>query len=329
MANWRFTLLTAFMTMISGIAVAEPNGDEMPKIKDVLVYIECKLPDGRVSKGSGVIVSKFGRILTAKHVAPPNSECFAAVGTAANLPTLSLIRDAKTVTVDAILLKFKEEKEYPFLKFTRLEGLQGADIVAHGFPSSGTGAMSVSNGVVSSTITNSQGVFPTTNLQASGMSGGPVILKSNGSLLGIVAGAEFDAVTGAPSSYGVLAAQEVATVLELTALNSSALETKRLKFDAITMNPGEVKNFPIKLDKAGAVDVFMDSIRLAASGGPTTNELAIKVCPAESNVDTPCPHSQLGIDGVLRRTLPAGPATLTVINFGSNSKLTFSMRAEF
>lgn len=203
------------------------------QIEQVIVYIECTAPQnvpnpGQIVRGSGVIVSREGHVLTAKHVAPADYTCRGGIGTATIQPIRSLLHDSRQVHIDATLLKFVPvgDEQFPFLRYHPIEAsLRRKPITAHGFPASrgvGVGAVYSTQGIIAQTTTNTQGIFGTDALQSGGMSGGPVVLNSDGSLVGIIVGATFGA-DGAPASYGVLAASEVATPLGLSPINQTPI----------------------------------------------------------------------------------------------------------
>jgi hypothetical protein len=187
---------------------------------DSIVFIECLGDDEKTTRGSGVIVSDEGAILTAKHVAPAGYKCKGVKGTAATTPTRKLIRRRASTTYDAMLLEFVPDPGEVF-HAVRYVGLtpemQGKDITAYGFPGGGTatGQISRRRGVVSTTSPDEQGNIETDVLTTAGMSGGPVILDENDGLIGIIAGANFDVATGTPADFAVLAAEQVSNELEL------------------------------------------------------------------------------------------------------------------
>jgi hypothetical protein len=197
---------------------------------DSVVYIQCAGPDGKLSRGSGVIVSDRGRVLTAKHVAPAGYECSGVLGTAAEVPTRRLLRRKASPDYDAILLEFipKPNEEFRPVSFVQLEpNMQGEPIAAYGFPASGTGQVSIRSGTISTTIPNEQGTIETDALTTRGMSGGPVFLREGDGLVGIVAGANFDPGTGWPTDFAVLAAELVADDFDLEQTSGLPDETTR------------------------------------------------------------------------------------------------------
>jgi hypothetical protein len=135
-----------------------------------------------------------------------------------------MVRDSRAVSVDAILLKFvrRENEVFPFVRYQRMTDLlRSKAIVAYGFPGHGVGGIFQTEGTIAQTNIDERGTSGTSVLQSSGMSGGPVLLKESGNLIGIAVGADFDPNTGVPASFAVLATQEVASIFEF-ALSSSA-----------------------------------------------------------------------------------------------------------
>jgi V8-like Glu-specific endopeptidase len=186
-----------------------------------IVYIECSGADGKTTRGTGVIVSDRGRILTAKHVAPTGYQCKGIKASAATTPIRKLIRRKASTSYDAMLLEFVAEPEEAFhpVRYIRLTpDLQAETITAYGFPRDGVGQVSVRTGSISTTTPDEQGNIETDALTTSGMSGGPVFLDRNDGLVGTVAGGAFDPATGAPASFAVLAAEQIANELELVML---------------------------------------------------------------------------------------------------------------
>jgi hypothetical protein len=114
------------------------------------------------------------------------------------------------------MLRFVKNTDEKFKFFSSIsleDKLKGTPIIAAGFPKQGVGDIFITEGIISQINVDERGIFGTSALQSSGMSGGPVVLKENGSLIGIIVGATFDASTGAPASYGVLAMQEIGPTL--------------------------------------------------------------------------------------------------------------------
>jgi hypothetical protein len=182
------------------------------------VYIECyELSGTRVSRGSGVLVSRDGRVLTAKHVIRDGSTCRASLGTGATVPSRRLSRGRASYTYDAMIMKLIPDADevFPAIRYARISGLKGKTITAHGVSADGTGEVSARKGTIATAVPDDAGHLETDALTARGMSGGPVVLDETGALIGIVVGADLDVTTGLPTNFPVLAAQEVATELDL------------------------------------------------------------------------------------------------------------------
>jgi S1-C subfamily serine protease len=212
-------------TILLGVSVAKIDLNSV-------VYIECYAPDGaHVSSGSGIIVSDDGRILTAKHVVPPNASCKGVRGTGAKTPDRDLVHGRRSNDYDAAIMRFVPNPGERFnpVRYVRLTPeMQGQSITAYGFPdkelrtangesSNSTGQISARRGIISTTVPNKKGWIETDALTARGMSGGPVILDADNTLIGIITAATFDNLSSAPTNYGVLAAQRVANELGLVA----------------------------------------------------------------------------------------------------------------
>ncbi|MDX0070890.1 serine protease [Sinorhizobium meliloti] len=189
-------------------------------LSQATVYIECTGPDGKVTRGSGVIVGERGEVMTARHLVPPHYTCKGLVGTVADMPTRKLLRRKMSATWDAALMFFVPQQGETFAPVTYVpirEDFRSKQIEAHGFPEVGTGELSSRSGTIATTIPDEDGTIETDSLTTKGMSGGPVFLKGSGHLVGIVAGAQFDKTTAVPTHYKVLAADLVASEFELIA----------------------------------------------------------------------------------------------------------------
>ncbi|SAL49792.1 hypothetical protein AWB67_02273 [Caballeronia terrestris] len=307
-------------------------------IEQTVVYIECKSDKASTVKGAGVLVSPYGHVLTAKHVAPAGYVCKGVIGTGAQQPTRNLIRDPRTVNLDAVLLRFvpAPDEKFSYLRYRRLEGsnLKGAAITVSGFPPNGTGEIVTNSGTLSSLISDETGIVKTDALSASGMSGGPVILKSDGSLIGIVAGAQFDPATGSPSSYGVLSMEWFANEFGLTSVSpetavasvpasSPKIIVKENEYGPIEFAPGESKSFPLDLGNAGAVDVFMQSI-VYEGADHGAQGVFVRICSAQNN--QPCDGRQIGESETFRQRLTEGPGQISIFNFKENPKIKLTFR---
>lgn len=192
-------------------------------INAVTIYIECttdREDKPKKIRGTGVLVSKKGHVLTAKHVAGDDDYTCKGVQENPTLPTRGLIGDPRSMpNVDAALLQFipGESETFPYVKFCRLDdSLKGKPIKARGFHKDSY-ELSVREGVIS-TINPIKGIIETDVHTAQGMSGGPVMLGDSSNLIGIVAGGGVggDARSADPMYYGVLAAEMIAKTFELT-----------------------------------------------------------------------------------------------------------------
>ncbi len=283
-------LLLAGSICAAAAQTADQPNAKPPPIDKVIVYIECKSPNGQTtSKGTGVLVNDEGAILTAGHVAPTGFTCLGGIGTAATTPTRKLIRDPRQAPVDAILLRFVRTggEVFPFVHYQRIhDPLKGKPIVGYGFQTGApgdTGEPFRADGTIAQTNINGSGIFGTNALQSSRLSGGPVFLKEGddqiGNLIGIIAGADFDPSSGAPSSYGVLAAQVVANAFELHEAPLEAPHPLRPMPEQRDQYAPGAKIFGVLRDK-DVLDVFADTpgcaiwilVSQPIPGGPTVTK---------------------------------------------------------
>ncbi|AGG75751.1 MULTISPECIES: S1 family peptidase [Sinorhizobium] len=176
------------------------------------VFIECKTAAG-TSRGSGVVVSVEGHVLTARHVLglKPNDpmpgaiECAGSIGVADRNATRAMIAQPITVGVDAALLQFQDQRDYEFMRVCKFEDwMIRRKIFVAGFPGmTETGVPSFREGVLSTTRRNSKGVLETDGQTIAGMSGGPAFSSNLKGLVGIVIGAQFTP-QGTVDYFGIL-----------------------------------------------------------------------------------------------------------------------------
>ncbi len=172
-----------------------------------IVFLKCIDSDGKERSGSGAIVSAEGHVLTAKHVAPPGSDCKARRGTRDAEPTRSLTPTLESPRHDYAILKFSkrtDETFNPVSLATRTDGLQGEAIEIWGFPEGGEAAPSLRSGTISNTELDDNGLLESLTITNRGMSGGPVL--SHDRLIGLVARADFDSI-GTVTNYAILAVE--------------------------------------------------------------------------------------------------------------------------
>ncbi len=186
---------------------------EAATVEDTIVYIECTTAVGTSWRGSGVIVSQQGHVLTARHVLglrpgdpiSGSTRCAGSIGVADTGATRRMIIQPINVTVDAALLKFSDAGPYEFARVCRFESwMIRRKIFVAGFPGkTETGVPSFREGVLSTTTMNSNGVLETDGQTIDGMSGGPVFSSNLKGLVGIVLGAQFTP-QGTINYFGIL-----------------------------------------------------------------------------------------------------------------------------
>src|SRR5262245_57964947 len=111
-----------------------------------VVAIRCTSPDGAtIIRGSGVIVSENGAVLTAKHVVRDGYECVGSIGIGVDANPAGarrLLRRHPVTNYDATLLEFVRAPSDVFAPVRwadRASARQDARITIYGFPAGGTG----------------------------------------------------------------------------------------------------------------------------------------------------------------------------------------------
>lgn len=213
-------LLSAFLLLVvipSGF-LSHSASASSPEPDKVMVAVFCKGSNGKIeSQGSGVLVSRKGHVLTARHVAPKGLDCAGSIGAKDANNAKPLVRQPIPTEVDASLMRFQSSGPYPFVSFCTLEDwmIRRKIFVAGFHGESKTGVASYREGVLSTVLPNESGILETDGQTIAGMSGGPVFSKNLAGIIGIVTGADFSR-TGAISYYGVLSAEFFAGTFGLT-----------------------------------------------------------------------------------------------------------------
>jgi hypothetical protein len=183
-----------------------PSEAQTQDIQQTVVYIQCSGPDG-TSRGSGVLVSPQGHVLTAGHVVPdgPGTACAGSIGAATPNPTKQLVVQPTQIPVDAALLRFAEPGPYAFASYCGIEDwMIRRRIFVAGFPGdTETFSISYREGVLATVFPDPNGLLETDGQSVEGMSGGPVYSRNLAGIVGIVIGADFTAM-GNVSYYGIL-----------------------------------------------------------------------------------------------------------------------------
>lgn len=179
------------------------------------VYIECKnpkKPELAVFKGTGVVISPAGHVLTAEHVMPDGYECEGSLenNTLAKRQLQVDFKDFQlSDKIDGKLLRFiaSSGETFEYATYCAAQAKNVGDvIVVKGFHGKSRGLPSATMGILSTYIPNQRGILETDANTVGGKSGGPVFLQNTNTIIGIVAGAEFDP-SGLPAYYGVLTAE--------------------------------------------------------------------------------------------------------------------------
>ena len=181
-----------------------------------IVYIQCSDTAGKVSSGTGIVFSESGHVLTAAHVAFPDSRCKGLIGRADEPPGRELVMRQRSTEFDFAILQFNPNASDNFKAVdiaTSVGTYVGSNVQAYGFPLQ-TSTITIRTGTVANTNLDRKGLFDIGTDTARGMSGGPVI--ANGKIIGLVAQADTDPGTGLVRRYAALASdifyEETATL---------------------------------------------------------------------------------------------------------------------
>lgn len=198
--------------LLSAAAILMTGMTPAAAIENTIVYLECSSGD-QTSRGTGVIVSAEGHVLTAKHVVPDGATCRGSIGVADSNNAGRMVVRPTNAPVDAALLQFSQNQEYEYAGYCKLENWMIREkILIAGYPGrTQTGVPSYREGILSTVFANGQGILETDAQSVAGMSGGPVYSKNLNGIVGIVIGAQFTP-QGTPEYYGILPVETVAAM---------------------------------------------------------------------------------------------------------------------
>ncbi|WP_134724329.1 S1 family peptidase [Paracoccus luteus] len=244
-----FAALAAAALALPGLLAAPDARAE--ELDPTIVHLICS-SNGMERRGTGVVVSPDGMVLTARHVVTGT-----AAGATADTVCTGSLGHANGVRVTMTIQKVSSEYDAAMLKYPGLSGAphlgycdvlprhKRAQVIAAGFPLlSATGLPSERMGILATVEPGgaaAPGLIESDAATTSGMSGGRVTLAENGQLIGIVAGVSPDPATGYPNAYAVLAASRLAP---------------------------EFGQYGLKTDPASCEPVMRVTRPLPASGGP-------------------------------------------------------------
>ncbi|NHF74518.1 S1 family peptidase [Paracoccus xiamenensis] len=194
--------LTAFLVLFPAVELTAQGISD-----SVVVYIECVDESNTTSKGSGVIFSDEGYVLTAKHVVLEGSTCKGLIGRADEPPQRDLNLRYLSDYRDFAILKFSDSENDNFQNMAVAKSISDylqKNVVAAGFPAQ-QNLLERRYGTIESIEIDGLGLVSASALTTVGMSGGPVV--SDGVLVGIVSRGESDGL-GLPARWAVLAADE-------------------------------------------------------------------------------------------------------------------------
>lgn len=221
-----FLSLSAMTAIISQVSLAQGEST----LENAIVYIECKT-ENATSRGSGVVVSPDGDVLTARHVVHDGATCQGSLRVAdpSAARRMVLVPNNVPADIDATILRFSDQQQnYEFAPVCSLASwMIRRKVFVAGFPGgTKTGVVSYREGVLSTALPNPDGLLETTGQTIEGMSGGPVFTTDLKRLVGIVIGAEFTG-TGSISYYGVLPVSRYAQSLGLSASGTPCYRAHR------------------------------------------------------------------------------------------------------
>jgi hypothetical protein len=225
--------------------------------ENTIVYIECKTAPGSPPlRGSGVVISADGYVLTARHVLgvkpsdplPEAVDCAGSIGVADPRALRAMIPQPISLGIDAALLQFQESRTFDFMTVCKVENwMIRRKIFVAGFPGhTETGVPSFRQGVLSTTKRNSKGILETDSQTIEGMSGGPVFSEDLRSVVGIVLGAKFTQL-GEVEYYGLLPIeQRYVDAFQLSAVDTPCYHRDR-EVDMSKVPPWTGGPNPVKL----------------------------------------------------------------------------------
>lgn len=135
----------------------------------------------------------------------------------------------------------------------------------------------------------------------------------------------------------VMAMGLIPLALAATISSKSEEPVNATERDQGTLQPGEDHSVPFDLKRAGPVDLLIERIDPDWTGREQQRaewkqhnlfpQLFVTICSSE---EAPCPHgAQKGSGDPLRRSLPAGPATIKIYNFPNNPSVAFSATIKY
>ena len=99
-----------------------------------------------------------------------------------------------------------------------------------------------------------------------------------------------------------------------------------------TLEPGQTVKIPLSLTEAGQVDVAIQNLApdwngfSGQKGLPGQDALYVSICTAKNG--DPCKTGEMEVSDVLSQELPSGTGVISVFNFATSPRMTFTLRVK-
>lgn len=213
------TGIFARLVAAAGVALCGFAGAvQADEVLNTLVYIECANEDRSVvSRGSGVLISANGRVLTVGFVVPEEHQqnCRGSIGVADPQDTKRLIPEPDSSFNAVRVLRFQTGR-FDYARVCDLDfDAVRRPIFAAGFPrGSRTGVASYRVGILSTITPDDRGVIESDVMTTAGMEGGPIFSENFNGIVGLIEGANINSL-GMVESFNIRPLADLARLLNL------------------------------------------------------------------------------------------------------------------